>query len=965
MPDLLAPTDFQTDDSETETPFPEPPDFARNIPVATLEDAQRQADAQRFSDEQQQRIAGLWSSFAQDRLDQTVQNYMSLSQWQPPSGPTTYEPTVQDQPSAPAPEQPPQAQQPDAGNLISQIFGHLGGLADKLTGIRSDQPVGPGNEGIAANAPAVQAAVQGAPAEALNAATNPLAGGVDVVNKVNEANGGPAPAPTPEEAAQQGLISPQEAGAAQAMGGLAAAGPEALAAPVAGAVDLAKAGAGAVQDARLAQDLGQLRIPAIAGGSDDAMRIIAKHAVDGGADPVLVQKALTLVDGTKNWDQVLKNAPRWVGGDPARQYAVDMVKASRNPDMLSAVMDAQKASDSAAWDAIGSQREPTPLRPTPSSSDPSVEKLANAGQNAPLPPQPKVGNTFADMWRAANRGIVQAKMLNPIIHGENMATEAITQFSNPQAWGSIGPSFAKAEAAVRDPEAMAAVKAEAPQLNLSAGRSMADDLGIATKNALDKVPVVGGVKQGLTAVTDFNHKLLFDALGNRLQLASYYAARDAGMDATTAAKYANVKMGRVSPDEMNTATKWITNNLAFAGRWLQGTAVDLGSLIGKPGLLTGYAKDLTPAQQARLASALRGDFLRGVGELSALHVGTNYALSGHGPWQNEDGRWLDIDTGRKDASGKEIYLTDPFFRRVQDVLHAAAVPVPGNPLVKAEGTTTTATAANKLAPLVGTGLDLATGSKFLSPSDQPPGIEGGPPIVGPGSDLSDAIKQAAAFTVNQVSPVQVNAKAPTRNPEGIKLASPELNVSAGPDENGPVSAPQAVAGALTGVQAVAGPRDIGTKEEYFANQEDKAYGDLAKPFRAANVQISTMPNTLSAGSGSKKVDVPTTEADRPAFQAAYKTVLAAGAKAYPTATREQLKVLEQKAFEAGKAAVERGLTKDEITRRMGVAQGNAPTAGAFWKQGGVTQPATSSQAVPSSTAVPAGGNASAFWKKAA
>jgi hypothetical protein len=45
----------------------------------------------------------------------------------------------------------------------------------------------------------------------------------------------------------------------------------------------------------------------------------------------------------------------------------------------------------------------------------------------------------------------------------------------------------------------------------------------------------------------------------------------------------------------------------------------------------------------------------------ALDEVMNHALSGHWTWQNEPGRRLGyVDTGRKDADGKEIYVISPF-----------------------------------------------------------------------------------------------------------------------------------------------------------------------------------------------------------------------------------------------------------------------------------------------------------------
>lgn len=89
-----------------------------------------------------------------------------------------------------------------------------------------------------------QRAVQGAPSAVWSAFNDPLAAGVQGVNAVQHMAGSTQPpAPTPEQAVQQGTITPGQGTTAAVMGGLAAGGPEGLAAPVAGGVDLARAGA--------------------------------------------------------------------------------------------------------------------------------------------------------------------------------------------------------------------------------------------------------------------------------------------------------------------------------------------------------------------------------------------------------------------------------------------------------------------------------------------------------------------------------------------------------------------------------------------------------------------------------------------------------------------------------------------------------------------------------------------------
>lgn len=725
----------------------------------------------------------------------------------------------------------------------------------------------------------------------------------------------------------------------------------ALAAPGAGAVR------GAVQDAQLAAKIGEFGIPAIAGAAEDGVPNVARAALT--ADHPLVQQvadvagvdaqkvADTLADQsqmdrimrTKNPDRDLKT--------PVQQAAYTAYKASSDADILNAL-------GQTGEDIFARTPDASALPATPSTAEPSVTNLANAGRNPP--PSPPTNLSFGDLWRTVNRGIVQAKMMNPLIHGWNLASETIGQYADPRMLMGIGSDFQKAEQVMRNPDALAQVMQEAPRLNLATMRQSANDLSQVVSKGLSDVPVVGGLKNLADTATTLNHRLLFETVGQRLQLASYYGARRLGMEPDVAAAYANAKFGQIPLEDQSTLMKWVGQNLAFAGRWTQGTGVQLGSLIGKPGF-GGYGAGLSAAQKTQLANGLRGDFLKGLGTLFGAHALINHQLSDKWPWQNDDGRWLDINTGRQDAAGKTIYVTDPFFRRVRDGLHLLAIP--GTPMSTAMGTTTTAALANKAIPLAGTAADLATSSKYLSPESAMPGVTGGPPIIAPGSDLTDALKQGAAFAVNQISPVQVNAQPVTRSPEGIKLQQPELQVGAGPESGSPTGAAAAVgpgaavAAGLTGVGLASGPRDLGTKADFFKEEELKAYGDSAKPFQAAGIQLSTGPNTFSAGPAGKKTDIPTTAADKPIFQAAYKKVLDAGLKTNPNPSKAVLTGIERVAFTAGKSAVEKTLTTAEIQRRTGIAQGGS--ASAFWK--GANSPAPSTAPTPSSSAT-------AFWKKA-
>lgn len=965
MADLSEPGGVATADTltaEQTGELPDAPDFARLIPVSIIDQEKNQQAADEWGQAQQARIADMWGNWQQQRLDTLIAHYQNGPQFGPPQ-PVAYTPTIE-----PAGDQQPQDQginpvtaEPVQNPVVEQLMAGLGGLVDRLkqsgqTG-EAAPPLEGGALGIGAHA------LQG-PALPEGAAQGDIAGDVaqsavgQGVQGALEHGAATRDALTalPDESGQ--LVSrtgkvytPEEQNQAIA---------DMTAGAMSGDVVAAKAAGKVAAIAREALTADHPIVQAVAkasevNGAPVAPEAVAKVIQAPGFNPVNLAKA-----GSRR--------------NPVQTAALTAYRAANDADLanglIAAARDATGAAEPTAeqiWDSVpGIGNHAAEPLPTPASTEPGIDSLAQAGKEPPSSGSggkaPPVGSSssFGDTWRAVNRGIVQAKLMNPLIHTWNLLSETLSQYADPRQLAGIVGDFKTAENAMRDPNIAARLVDEsAGRLNLPSMRAYADDIGTAVGGGLKNAPVIGGVKNAYDALTAFNHKMLFENLGQRLQIASYEGAKRMGMDPEAAAAYANAKFGQIGSADRNQLMQWVGDNVAFAGKWLQGTGIQLGSLIGQPGF-GGYAATLSDAQKAQLAAGLRGDFLKGIGMLVGSHAIINHQLSGQWPWKNEDGRWLDINTGQQDNQGKTIYVPDPFFRRVQDAAHLLAVPVPGNPAMQAMGTTTTSALASKAAPLIGTAADIASGSQYLAPVDQPPGVTGGPPIVAPNSDTGDLAKQMGAFAFNQVSPVQVKYSAAARSAEGIKLAQPQLGFDVGPGGS-KAGVAAGVAGALTGANAVTGPRDIGTKNEYFQHQEDAAYGPSAAPFRAAGIQLSTMPNQFSAGTGSKKVDVPTTPADKPVFQQAYKQVLDAGLQQYQGKTNKAvLTAIEQKAFSAGKNAVEKTLTKDEVARRMGVAVGADAGATAFWKSG---EPAAS---VPSSSvARPASsGSATAFWKKA-
>jgi hypothetical protein len=539
---------------------------------------------------------------------------------------------------------------------------------------------------------------------------------------------------------------------------------------------------------------------------------------------------------------------------------------------------------------------------------------------------PAVITGMGNAWRKANGIIVGLKLLNPLMHGWNLISETMKQHPLAAAAGAYAGSQAPADSPIerlehtgegllagalagtaaprlslqggahldagglvqavrtlRDPAALAQVVKDSG-LNLAAAREFSGRLSDAlapaqTPNLAQQVgKAVVAPLRGLQAL---NHKVLFDVMGQHLQLASYFDELARTGDPKVAGAYANNKFGQLTQQELGLLTRWIAQNAAFAGQWATSRARQWGAVVGAPGLggSVGNVRQfgLSETQNAILANSLRRDVAAGTALMLGTHAMLNQQLSGKWPWQNDEGRWLDVNTGTTDEQGRAVYIADPFFRGEQDLLHFMAVP--GTPAARVLGTNTVAAAVNKAAPLAGTAAALGTRSQYLQPSGQVPFVQGGPPIVAPGSDLKDGLLQSAAFLANQLQPAQVTARKPTTSPDGIKLKQPEPLTITGPGGSqyvegqgfsGPPSAQEAaegVANTLAGIRQAQGPRyqDKADYQQAQQDQRNQMYGPkVVDLFDRSGVQIQPPPNTVKV----RGVDIPLTAADRRSFEQA-------------------------------------------------------------------------------------------------
>lgn len=126
------PSQFVLDDSAQQAaPIPPPPDVARYIPTSTIEQAQRQQQADEWDQQTRQKIADMWEQQTQATQDQAVRKWLTPPQYGPPT-PTTYQPVQPQADQEPQPDVNPVTAEPAQNPVVQQFLDGLGGLVDKM-----------------------------------------------------------------------------------------------------------------------------------------------------------------------------------------------------------------------------------------------------------------------------------------------------------------------------------------------------------------------------------------------------------------------------------------------------------------------------------------------------------------------------------------------------------------------------------------------------------------------------------------------------------------------------------------------------------------------------------------------------------------------------------------------------------------------------------------------------------------
>ncbi len=684
--------------SDPDAAIPDPPDFATYLPLPAIQDAQTQEQGQAWQQQRMADIAGEWTNMA--HADLQAQQAQYASNLEVPQAP------------APPPDQAPTVPEGQSSDLMSQFFGHLSGLVDNLkSGVGNAasavgsavNPLSDQNVATAqANGP------EGAPLPDVNLLPSLASTSGKVGDSIDRLTGnglsnitsqlGNTPL-TEAPGVVQALAGPGAAVAARVnpnttVGDMATMGASmAQPALTEAAPSIAQAGAEALQASHLAPGIanriadvmpntfesatagpgaaGREILPEIKSALPGELHQSAQNMVDNGliqpTDIAKIAKGLdnpafvAKMEATKNAARDMKTP--W-------QQAAYVLHTAQQDAAEAAKMPAETVGGQTAdelWQSFGPSQHGEAGAP-PAPEEAPTQMLGNTPkpvEGAGPMPMPKAPLSFGSAWRAINRGIVQAQMMNPIIHPENVVS-ALTTYLDPRLAAGIGKDIAFMKAVRSDPEALASLRAEAPSLNI-AGRTFSDDIGRIQQSALNDVPILGGLKSVADKATQINHDIVFKNVVQPVQLMMYNLAKRQTGDPKLAAAYANQQMGTISNADRSEAMKWIGDNLTFAGRWTQGTGIQLGAtLTGKP-TFGGFARDLTPVQQAQLGQMIRGDFLKGAATLLTTHIALNQLLGGKYPWQNDQGRIMNINvTKAMDAIGAhkqgdpDVYIADPF-----------------------------------------------------------------------------------------------------------------------------------------------------------------------------------------------------------------------------------------------------------------------------------------------------------------
>lgn len=390
---------------------------------------------------------------------------------------------------------------------------------------------------------------------------------------------------------------------------------------------------------------------------------------------------------------------------------------------------------------------------------PDVARLLEQYTKTDLMPQAISQSGVGKAYTGLTRTILQNKLINSFIHGENMVSELIEQYADPRALAGVKGDFAFSENIMRDPVARTELLQRAP-LSLPTVKNWAHDLANIKSLPGEAGPISRAYDATGGKVFDKLHEMLFEGLGQRLQLMSFAAAKRMGMNDVEAANYANVKLGQYNKPDLNALTSTINKYALFAGPWTTSTAIKLGSLANKTGY-GGFGAYMKPEELATVGNALRSDLLKGVVFRKLTDQMVYHAVTGK--WPKED-----------EGSGTRV--TNPMFKREDDMLNLIVEPF-NKAFIEGGGAPEllkqpVKVVANKLNPAFRTIASAVANEQY----------PGGPPIVR-NADKGDAfatMKDYAAFAGKSILPTAIADRLPPTQDNRRDLGIPGalLNVNA-------------------------------------------------------------------------------------------------------------------------------------------------------------------------------------------
>lgn len=308
-----------------------------------------------------------------------------------------------------------------------------------------------------------------------------------------------------------------------------------------------------------------------------------------------------------------------------------------------------------------------------------------------------LGN-YAKNYKVIRGEIKRWIMLNPLIHGKNILSDVLAEVGlNPYkavkvmwAGEESGRQLWKRQSKVIDDFVSAGGNMEGlQQFNQGLREGVSSEIAKYSNNPLMKI---------YGKMADLNDKALWQGIVRNAQIGTFQVRRASIMEKygpKLMAKHGNKEVVKRIVDRI--AAQKI-NNLygTLPSIWMDRYTRDLGSMFL-------FARNWTFSNLNLVANALRTDIprmksLKGMTpEMKdilqkeyATHLATgvfallaevqlmNYAFSGHSMWENEEGRKLFVDTGRRDVNGRPIYVAPPFFSYIRDILNWS--PYGGDPL---------------------------------------------------------------------------------------------------------------------------------------------------------------------------------------------------------------------------------------------------------------------------------------------